>query len=166
MTQTVPNTWIIADSREVNLNENSTNFLKVWISMMFYKSSSWLWRVYWEFVDDSWKFSREKYEKYLDWVITSIKEREINIPNPDDINVEEILETDIEDFYTQTQIPRSISERYSGFVSVNDDEVKKWIKAYYEEKLKELKSKGNQIEPTQGWVKLLVKNILDWLKII
>lgn len=166
MTQTAPSTWIITDTREVNLNENSTNFLKVWISMMFYKSSSWLWRVYWEFVDDSWKFSREKYEKYLDWIIKSIKDREINIPNANDINVEEILKTDIEDFYTQTQIPGSISERYSGVVSVNQDEVRRWIKAYYEEKLKELKSRGNQIEPTKDATKNLIKSILDWLKII
>lgn len=166
MTTASPTTWTTIDTREVQLNQYSTAFLKMWISMMFYKSSKWLSKVYWDFVSENWEFSKEKYEQILDWIIESIRDRDINIPIEPDVKW--ILETDIEDFTDTTNVSQSISDFYRASFINNADtltKIKQWIRSYYEGKLHELKNKASSLDTTVDTTRKLIDEILEWLKL-
>ncbi len=156
--------WITYNEREIQLNQYSEDFLKIWISMMFYKSSSWLSKIYWEFIDDSKKFSKKKYEEFLSRVISSIGRLEINLPS--NIKVDDILKTNIENFSDETKISWWISGLYSwtNFVD-NEEDIKNWIKSYYQEQLNELKDKADLVDFTVDSVRELVAEILEWFRI-
>lgn len=156
--------WEI-DKREVQLNQYSTAFLKVWISMMFYKSSKWLYRAYWDFVWEDWNFSKEKYEKCLDWVIEWIRNRDINIP--EEINVEWILETDIETFSDETWVSQAIGDFYreDWVDSDTSKKVKEWIKKYYEEQMLELTWYSVPVRASMSEIRELVDEIVWWLQL-
>lgn len=150
--------------KEVLLNRYSTDFLRVWISMMFYNSSSWLWKTYWKFVDDSWKFSKEKYETFLNNIIDSIRRLDINIPHEFDVN--EILWTDIDAFTDTTNVSQSISDLHVWVNFLEDEDlVKYWIKDYYKEYLHELNWYAELVWETIDNTRELVHEIVEWLRV-
>lgn len=149
---------------EEQLKKYSTTFLKVWLSMMFYNSSKWLYRAYWDFVWKDWSFSKEKYEEYLDWIIKWI--RAIDIKIPEKVDVKWILETDIEAFVDVTSVSWSISDLHIWTNSVDDDAlVKEWIKAYYEEQMFELTWYSEPVKASIDNFWELVDEILWWLQL-
>lgn len=157
--------WLRLDPSKVEISEQKKEFYRLWLSMILYKGSKWLWACYGNFM--TWgEFDEWKYENFLTWILRSIENKEINIPQNLDENVWEILSTQIDDFHDDTYISEFISGIYRlEFLSDNKqvEKVQKWIKEYYERKLSKLTWKQNPTELTSDEVRKLVDGIL-WKK--